>query len=95
MSSQAKGIRMEDERIKVVRNWPEPKSVRDIQVFIDFANFYWRFIQGFNRIVVPLTSKLKTTESSELTSRLGANNDEVVGDGSKADDKNLSKSKKS
>ena len=28
VSSQ--GIRMEDERIKAVRNWPEPKSVRDI-----------------------------------------------------------------
>ena len=33
-------IRMEDERIKVVRNWPEPKSSQDIQVFISFADFY-------------------------------------------------------
>ena len=38
VSSQ--GIRMEDERIKAVRNWLEPKSVQDIQVFIGFANFY-------------------------------------------------------
>ena len=38
VSSQ--GIRIEDKRIEVVRNWPEPKSVRDIQVFIAFANFY-------------------------------------------------------
>ena len=42
VSSQ--GIRMEDERIKAVRNWSEPKSVRDIQVFIGFANFYQQFI---------------------------------------------------
>ena len=26
----AQGIQIEDERIEVVRNWPEPKSVRDI-----------------------------------------------------------------
>ena len=26
----AQGIRMEDERIEAVRNWPEPKSVQDI-----------------------------------------------------------------
>ena len=57
----SKGISMEAERIEVVRKWPEPKSVRDIQVFLGFANFYRRFIQGFSRIAAPLTSMLKTT----------------------------------
>ena len=50
VSSQ--GIRMEDERIEVVKNWPELKSVRNIQ---GFANFYRRFIQGFDRVAAPLT----------------------------------------
>ena len=36
----SKGIRMEDERIEAVKQWPEPQSVRDIQVFLGFANFY-------------------------------------------------------
>ena len=52
---------MEAERIEVVREWPEPKSVWDIQVFLGFTNFYRRFIQGFSRIAAPLTSMLKTT----------------------------------
>ena len=55
----SKGICIEDERIEVVKDWPEPKSVRDIQVFIGFANFYQQFIQGFSRIAAPLTSMLK------------------------------------
>ena len=55
---------MEDERIKAVEQWPEPKLIRDIQVFLGFANFYWRFIQGFSCIVIPLTSMLKTTGST-------------------------------
>ena len=38
------GVQIEDERIKAVKNWPEPKSVHDIQVFLSFANFDWRFI---------------------------------------------------
>ena len=38
VSSQS--IRMEDEKIEAVRNQLEPKSVRDIQVFIGFTNFY-------------------------------------------------------
>ena len=40
----SQGIQMEDKRIEVVRNWPKPKSVWDIQVFIGFANFYQCFI---------------------------------------------------
>ena len=36
----SKDISMEAERIEVVKKWPEPKSVRDIQVFLGFANFY-------------------------------------------------------
>ena len=55
----AQGVRMEDERIEAVKNWPEPTSVRDIQVFIGFANFYRRFIRGFSRIAAPLTLLLK------------------------------------
>ena len=40
----AQGVEMEEERIKAVKNWPEPKFVRDIQVFFSFANFYCCFI---------------------------------------------------
>ena len=77
----AQVIRMEDERIEAVKNWPEPTSVRDIQVFIGFANFYWRFIQGFSRIAVLLTSLLKTTGSSDesASKAFRADDDEVVG----------------
>ena len=52
---------MEAEQIEVVKKWPEPKSVQDIQVFLGFANFYRRFIQGFSRIAALLISILKTT----------------------------------
>ena len=89
------GIWMEDERIKVVSNWPEPKLVQDIQVFVGFANFYWRFIWGLSRIAASLTSMLKTTRSSDSAPRLGNDDDEVVRGGGKANDRNLSKSKKS
>ncbi len=77
------GVRMEDERIEAVKNWPEPKSVRDIQVFLEFANFYCRFIRGFIKIAGPLTSILKTANSSEnsLISVDVTEEDEVVGGG--------------
>ena len=52
---------MEEEKIEAVKAWPEPKSIRDIQVFLRFANFYQHFIQGFSKITSSLTSMLKTT----------------------------------
>ena len=81
----AQGVRMEDGQIKAVKNWPEPTSVRDIQVFIGFANFYRRFIQGFSRIAALLTSLLKATGSSNLASKaFRADDNEVVGVGGRA-----------
>ena len=52
---------MKDKRIEIVKNWPEPKSMRDIQVFLDCASFYQRFIQGLSKLAGPLTLLLKTT----------------------------------
>ena len=78
----SKGISMKAERIKVVRKWLEPKPVRDIQVFLGFANFYWQFIQGFSKIAAPLTSMLKTTGSPDVSKHeVGNGNGEVVGFG--------------
>ncbi len=53
------GLQMEEERIKAIRDLPEPQSVHVIQVFLGFANFYQQFIQGFSRLAAPLTSMLK------------------------------------
>ena len=64
-----KGIRMDDKKIKAVKQWPEPKSIQVIQVFIRFANFYCWFIQGFNWIAAPLTSILKTSWNTESLTR--------------------------
>ena len=52
-------------------------------MFIGFANFYWRFIQSFSRIVALLTSLLKTTELSESAPKaFKADDNEVVSGGS-------------
>ena len=95
----AQGVRMEDERIKAVKNWPKPTSVKDIQVFISFANLYQRFIRGFSKIAASLTSMLKTTGSStkSASKAFRADDNEVVGGGGGRVDetvKNSSKSKK-
>jgi len=34
------GIKMEEEKVKSVLDWPQPKSIKDIQKFLELANYY-------------------------------------------------------
>jgi hypothetical protein len=42
-------------------NWLELESHKDVQIFLEFANFYRRFIENFSRIVNDLSSFLKSS----------------------------------
>ena len=53
------GVEMESDRISAVRNWLTPTTVKEVQRFLGFANYYRRFIWGFGQVVVPITSLLK------------------------------------
>ncbi len=67
------GIKIEEERIEAVKTWPEPQSIRDIQVFLGFANFYRRFIRNFSIIAVPLTLMLRITDNGALSTQATEN----------------------
>ena len=49
------GLTMSNDKIKIIQDWLEPKKVKDIQSFLGFANFYYRFIFNYLDIVIPLT----------------------------------------
>jgi hypothetical protein len=53
------GIKMDDKKIKSVLDWPTPKTVRDVQAFLGFANFYRRFIRLYSKITSPITRLLR------------------------------------
>lgn len=53
------GISMDPEKTAAIRDWPVPKSVRDIQSFLGFANFYRRFIDEYSQIALPLTRRTR------------------------------------
>lgn len=46
---------MDPSKISTVQEWPQPENVKDVQSFLGFANFYRRFVQGYSKIVQPLT----------------------------------------
>ncbi|KAJ1088154.1 hypothetical protein NDU88_001313 [Pleurodeles waltl] len=56
------GMVMAERKVKAVSEWPIPKSVRDVQCFLGFANFYRRFINHFSQTVAPITKLLRKKE---------------------------------
>ncbi len=52
-------VEMEPKKVEAVLNWPIPATVKEVQRFIGFANFYRRFITNFSSVVPPLTALTK------------------------------------
>ena len=46
-------------KVQVIQKWSVSKCLRDILSFLDFVNFYCHFIEGFSKIVRPLTELTK------------------------------------
>jgi hypothetical protein len=53
------GMEMSEDKIEAIKEWQAPKSLRDVQSFLGFANFYRRFIKDFSRVCRPLTESTK------------------------------------
>ena len=44
-------VKIEQEKIKAVKDWKTPTKIKDVESFLGFVNFYWRFIQNFSHTV--------------------------------------------
>ena len=55
----------EPSQIKTVREYPTPKSVKDVRSFLGLASFYRRLVQNFAKTAKPLT--ILTRKNREFT----------------------------
>ncbi|KAL0150713.1 hypothetical protein M9458_054017, partial [Cirrhinus mrigala] len=53
------GVRMDQRKVDAVLSWPQPDTIKQLQRFLGFANFYRRFVQGYSLLAAPLTSLLR------------------------------------
>ena len=50
---------MDPVKLKAVKEWPQPKKIKDIQKFCGFCNFYCCFVQGYSTMAWPLFNLTK------------------------------------
>lgn len=50
-----KGIFIDPEKVKTVKEWEALMTVKGVRLFLSFANFYQKFIKVFARVAAPLT----------------------------------------
>ena len=48
------GVSADPDKISVVKNWPVPKTVKELRLFIGFASYYRRFVKDFSKFADPL-----------------------------------------
>jgi hypothetical protein len=53
------GISMDPVKVREIVGWKIPKTVTEVRSFLGLVGYYRRFIEGFSKIVKPMTSLLE------------------------------------
>jgi hypothetical protein len=53
------GIKINSIKTAAIKDWPTPKNVTEIQEFMNFTNFYRKFIRGYSGVSALLTDLIK------------------------------------
>ena len=62
---------MTDEKVETLKNFEPVNTLKDVQHFLGFANFYQRFIKDYSKTILPMTNstsleKHKWQSTSEI-----------------------------
>nr|GFC00122.1 retrotransposon protein, putative, Ty3-gypsy subclass [Tanacetum cinerariifolium] len=65
------GIHVDPAKIKSVKDWASPKSPTEIRQFLGLAGYYRRFIEGFSKVVRPMTKLTQRKKELNMRQRRG------------------------
>ena len=53
---------MDPTKVSAITDCHKPDSCKQLQRFLEFSNFYWRFICGYSSVAAPLTALTSSKE---------------------------------
>ena len=63
----AEGVSVDPQKIEAIVNWERPTNVTEVRSFLGLAGYYRRFVEGFSKIALPLSSLTKKVAKFEWT----------------------------
>lgn len=52
---QPGAVTMDKQKVSAIHEWLRPRTIKELQRFLGFANFYRHFIKNFSQVAAPLT----------------------------------------
>jgi len=66
------GIKVDPEKVSAIKKWQYPKTVKGVQAFLGFCNFYRRFISGYGAIAKPLNQCTRRDQAFDFDDKCKA-----------------------
>ncbi|XP_062119017.1 uncharacterized mitochondrial protein AtMg00860-like [Humulus lupulus] len=61
------GVAIVPAKIEAIRGWPQSKNEAEVRSFLGLAGYYRKFVEGFSKIVAPLTILTRKNQKYTLT----------------------------
>ena len=52
------GVQTDPDKIAALKDWPAPSNIKEMRIFLGFADYYRRFVCNYSKIVKPLNNLL-------------------------------------
>ena len=61
------GVRPDPAKTKVIADWPRPTTVKELEAFLGFANWFRQYMQGYSQHTFPLTQLTRKNKPWQWT----------------------------